>query len=150
MSYDSTRDTANHVACVRKHLETVRYELNHRALMHDWTKLVEPEKSAFDNAVELKSLEYGTPEYDEAKRNLGEALNHHYKAHRHHPEHFPNGINDMNLIDIIEMLCDWKAATERMKDGDMQKSLEINKERFGISDQLYQIILTTAKDLGFI
>jgi hypothetical protein len=31
---------------------------------------------------------------------------------------------------LIEMLADWKAATERHHDGDLAKSLEIHRERF--------------------
>jgi len=150
MTYDSKGDTVNHIKRVREHIEVARSELQHRALLHDWTKLHEPEKSAFDNAVGLKTLEYGTAEYDAAKNDLGSALQHHYQRNRHHPEHFPNGITDMNLIDMLEMLCDWKAASERMKDGDMQQSLRFNKERFHISDELYAILERTAKDLGFI
>lgn len=61
---------------------------------------------------------------------------HHYAANDHHPEHWPNGVNDMSLLSILEMLCDWKAASERTKQGSIQQSLPINKERFGISDQL--------------
>lgn len=148
--YDSAMDTAAHIQLVRKHLTTVREELSVRSLLHDWTKLHDPEKAAFDSAVGLKTLTYGTPAYDAAKKNLGAALDHHYKHHKHHPEHYTNGINGMSLIDIIEMLCDWKAATERMKDGDMKKSLEINKERFEISDQLYDILVNTARELKFI
>lgn len=150
MKYDSGPDTVKHIARVREHLETVRAELKHRALMHDWTKLHDPEKAAFDSASALKDLKYGTPEYDAAKKNLGAALDHHYKSHKHHPEHYPNGINDMSIIDIIEMLCDWKAATERMKDGNMQESLEINRVRFNIDDQLYAVIINTARELKFI
>ena len=62
-----------------------------------------------------------------------------------HPEHFPNGILDMNLIDIVEMLCDWKAASERQEDGNLLKSIEQNAERFGYDDQLKQIFINTAK-----
>jgi len=43
------------------------------------------------------------------------AIEHHYKNNRHHPEHFNNGIDEMNLVDLIELLCDWKAASERNK-----------------------------------
>ena len=53
----------------------------------------------------------------------------------------------MTLIDVIEMLCDWIATTKRMKDGDIFKSLEIQKERFGISGQLYQISCNTIKEV---
>jgi hypothetical protein len=52
-------------------------------------------------------------------------------------------ISQMTLIDLIEMLCDWKASTLRHKDGDIFKSLEINKKRFNISDQLYNILKNT-------
>lgn len=58
-----------------------------------------------------------------------------------------NGINGMSLMDIVEMLCDWKAASERHNDGDIMKSIEINKTRFGISDQMTAILINTAKIL---
>jgi hypothetical protein len=47
------------------------------------------------------------------------------------------------------MLCDWKAAGERHADGSITKSLEINKKRFGISDQLASILDNTRKELGW-
>lgn len=54
-------------------------------------------------------------------------------------------LNGMTLVDLIEMLADWKAATERHDDGSLTKSLTIQKERFGISDQLLQILENTAR-----
>lgn len=51
----------------------------------------------------------------------------------------------MNLVDIIEMLCDWKAATLRHADGDIYKSIEINQKRFGYSDELKSIFINTIK-----
>lgn len=60
----------------------------------------------------------------------------------------PNsGILGMSLLDLIEMLCDWKAATLRHDDGDIRKSIEINQKRFGYSDELKTIFLNT---LGLI
>lgn len=52
-------------------------------------------------------------------------------------------IRGMNLISLLEMLCDWKAATLRHNDGDIRKSIEINQRRFGYSDELKQILLNT-------
>ena len=49
----------------------------------------------------------------------------------------------MNLIDLLEMICDWKAATLRHDDGDIYKSLEINHQRFGYSYQLHHILKNT-------
>ena len=73
------------------------------------------------------------------------AMNHHYAQNSHHPEHYDNGINDMDLIDLIEMICDWKAASERHADGNIFESIKINKQRFNISDQLERIFINTAK-----
>lgn len=53
------------------------------------------------------------------------------------------GIYGMDLLDVVEMLCDWKAAGMRHADGDILKSLEINRERFKMSDQLYRIFKNT-------
>ena len=44
---------------------------------------------------------------------MGPALQHHYEDNCHHPEHYRNGIHDMNMVDLIEMLCDWRAAIKR-------------------------------------
>jgi hypothetical protein len=53
------------------------------------------------------------------------------------------GIRGMSLVDLTEMLCDWKAATLRHDDGDIRRSIEINQERFGYSDELKQILINT-------
>jgi hypothetical protein len=71
------------------------------------------------------------------------ALDHHYAKNRHHPEHFKNGINEMNILDIIEMLADWKAATIRHNDGNLRKSIEHNAKRFGIDTQLTRILMNS-------
>jgi len=55
----------------------------------------------------------------------------------------------MSLLDVIEMLCDWKAASERTKQGSIAQSLAHNKERFGISDQLFSILTNTVRELGW-
>jgi Family of unknown function (DUF5662) len=62
------------------------------------------------------------------------ALGHHYAANRHYLEHFANGVNDVTLVDLVEMLADWKAATERSDTGDLRKSLEI--EPFPVAGNL--------------
>jgi Family of unknown function (DUF5662)/NUMOD4 motif/HNH endonuclease len=63
----------------------------------------------------------------------------------------PKGdIRFMSLFDLVELVCDWKAATERMKDGgDIYRSLEINADRFRISFQLRSILLNTMKEMGW-
>lgn len=46
----------------------------------------------------------------------------------------------MNIIDVVEMLCDWKAATVRHQNGNLKKSIEHNKDRFDLSSQLTSIL----------
>jgi hypothetical protein len=60
-----------------------------------------------------------------------------------HKQELESGVNHMNLIDILEMVCDWKAATLRHNDGDIYKSVEINAKRFNLSPQLVAIIRNT-------
>lgn len=49
----------------------------------------------------------------------------------------------MDLIDLIEMICDWKASSMRHENGDIKKSIEINQKRFNYDDTLKQILLNT-------
>jgi hypothetical protein len=145
---DSTAQALLHIQTVNKLLIEAATELLNRAVVHDKSKLEEPEKSQFDAATEkLKGLTYGSKEYHESLKELSVALNHHYAHNRHHPEHHKNGVNDMSLFDIIEMLLDWYAATQRHADGDIRKSIELNKVRFGLSDQLVSILHNTINQI---
>jgi len=51
----------------------------------------------------------------------------------------------MNLIDLVEMLCDWSASCARYKDGNILTSISINTERFNISPDLASILRNTAE-----
>ncbi len=59
-----------------------------------------------------------------------------------------SNISNMTLTDLIEMICDWKAATLRHSDGDINESLTKNEERFNIDDQLLSILRNTVKAEG--
>ena len=96
-------------------------DLIERGQNHDNSKFEEPELTIFaENTHKLGSTVYGSPEYKELLVEVKPAIDHHYAKNRHHPEHWPNGIEDMNLIDLVEMLADWKAATQRNKDGNIR------------------------------
>jgi hypothetical protein len=148
--YDSTEDTNKHINQVGVFLYAIIRELQERARVHDASKLEEPEKSMYDEFTpKLRDSTYGSDEYKGFLKDMGTALQHHYENNSHHPEHYPNGINDMSLLDVIEMLADWKAAGMRHSNGSIEQSLEINRKRFNISDQLYDFILNTVKELGW-
>lgn len=119
---DSYSDTIDHIQKIQSNIADFIFSLATVAVDHDASKLQPPEKELFDKwTPELAKLTYGSDEY---------------KA-------------GMDLIDVIEMLCDWKAAVERHNDGDIRKSLEINRERFGISEQLYSILINTVNMMGW-
>ena len=150
MIYDSKKDTQEHIENVRKLLYKVIAELCVRVTRHDDSKLEEPEKSMYDEFTpKLRAMTYGSDEYKECLKQMGPALKHHYENNSHHPEHYQNGVNGMSLLDLIEMLADWKAAGMRHADGNMQQSLEVNKQRFGMSDQLAEIFQNTVKELDW-
>ena len=121
-----------------------------------------------------KTCKYGSDEYKKFLEELSPALDHHYKNNRHHPEHYifyecagcfekyyqtpavcsqcgysifqkRTDISQMSLVDLVEMFCDWIAAGEQHEDGgDIIRSIEINQERFGYTDELKRILINTA------
>jgi hypothetical protein len=142
--YDSTNDQLKHIKTVNDVIKIITNKLADRGLVHDKSKFSDIEKEAFDEYVpKLKETTYGSDEYNKYLEELGVALQHHYENNRHHPEHFKGDISKMNLIDLIEMFCDWKAATLKHADGDFTKSILFNQERFNISEQLTSIFLNT-------
>ena len=151
MTYDSTEDTRKHSERVRQLLSFVTYELTARARSHDASKLREPELSIFNEYTpKLSDSTYGSDEYKSFLTGMGEGIAHHYAHNRHHPEHFPEGIDGMTLIDLMEMLMDWKAATERHDNGDISRSIRLNAERFHVAPQLVKILDNTIVALDLL
>ncbi|MEM9448690.1 MAG: DUF5662 family protein [Cyanobacteria bacterium P01_E01_bin.6] len=139
------RQTWEHIDLVMRLLASAQVELMKRQFTHDRSKLRSPEWEMFAEVTEkLRGLTYGSDEYnaqlEEMKRG---PLSHHYQHNRHHPEFFGNGIEGMNLFDLLEMFIDWSAAVRRHDDGDINRSIEINTQRFNLSPQLVQIFRNT-------
>lgn len=148
--YDSFADTARHIGIVRKYIrDDVVSNFLVRAEVHDKSSLQEPEKSFYDTwRPVLSAMQYNSPEYLEAIKKLSPAIQHHYEANSHHPEHYPNGINGMSLFDLIEMIIDWKAAIERKGTSEgVLDNFERSCQRFQIEPQLAQIIQNTVAEM---
>ena len=144
MAYDCTDDVQRHKFKVRYWMRGFANLLQLRADLHDASKLLPPEKACFDEwTPKLKEVEFGSQDYADHLRQMGECLKHHYQENRHHPEHYENGVDGMTLHDLVEMLCDWMAASE-------EKGTPINLEyfraRFKLSDQLVSILRNTLKE----
>jgi hypothetical protein len=165
--YDSREDTEKHIQRVQDLIFQVRQNLHYRGSVHDQSKLHEPEKDMFDHATEqLRGLTYGSEEYRASLKHLGPALAHHYAHNTHHPEHYAlsetlddgtrkwytedgEALARMSLFDVIEMLVDWKAASERHENGNIYTSIDYNVKRFGIAPQLAEVLRHTAKEMGW-
>jgi hypothetical protein len=150
-AYDSIADTLGHARRVAELMAPVVGELAQRAAVHDASKLEDPEKSAFDAVTpRLAVTQYVTEAYRDGLGELGPALAHHYANNRHHPENRQHGVTTMTLVDLIEMLADWRAATERHEYGSMVYSLRNNAARFNIPDPLMRVLWETARAQGWL
>lgn len=137
-------ETLKHIQEVRDLLLKSCEKLFKRIQEHDQSKLKDPELSTFvEFTPKLKDAKFGSEEYKQFLVDMAPALSNHYANNSHHPQHYENGIDGMDLFDVLEMLLDWKASTLRTKDGDIFKSLDIQKDRFNISPQLYSILNNT-------
>lgn len=160
--YDSKEDTLKHIKKFQENLAILFQAIANRHDGHDASKLESPEKEAFDRATPLLAgLTYGSDEYKSALADMKDALDHHYAHNRHHPEYFAGtkinqgeeiveifgeGMRGMTLVDLVEMFCDWCAATERHEDGDIKKSIYHNMKRFGFGETLACIMINTARE----
>lgn len=148
---DSTLATLQHSRRVDELLLQLIGDIQARVTQHDLSKMEDPEKATFDEySPRLRDSTYGSDEYKGFLAGMQVGLTHHYANNRHHPEHFEHGVNDMTLVDLIEMLSDWKAATERHANGDLERSLVIQQHRFEMSPQLTAVLRNTALAAGWL
>lgn len=138
-------ETWQHIHEVRKLLHHMQALLGERAIEHDQSKMFSVEECAVfaEYTPKLKHIQYGSEEYSKCMAEMGPAIRHHHENNRHHPEAHAHGVRDMDLLDVLEMLCDWKAATLRTKDGDLRRSLQVNRDRFALEPQLAAILANT-------
>lgn len=145
------RNQLAHIRRVQSLMSEMASVLQVRLIRHDQSKWSEQEWPHFaGNTSKLSRLTYGTPEYQASLEAIKPALDHHYQHNSHHPEHHEHGVQDMTLFDLLEMLADWKASGERHKDGCLERSLDVSQTRFGISNELMNVIRLTAKELGWL
>jgi hypothetical protein len=144
------QETLRHIKRVQILMQEIIDKLFQHGLKHDTSKLFDPELSMFTEFTpKLKNSVYGSEEYKTFLIEMKTALKHHYETNTHHPEYWKTGVSQMSLIDILEMLADWKAASERHKDGSLSRSIEQNQERFGYSDEFKQLLINTSTYLNW-
>lgn len=145
------RKTLEHKLRVADLLLSVTSDILNRAVHHDDSKFSEDEFESFAKVTQkLSTTTYGSEEYRANLASIKPAIEHHNEHNRHHPEYHENGVHDMTLVDLVEMLCDWKAASERHNDGDIARSIKINAERFQYDEGIQRLLFNTAVAWGFI
>lgn len=141
-------ETMRHILTVRALIMEAIREFVNRADAHDVSKLGPPEVDTFTKYTDvLAKLTYGSDEYKACLKEMQPALDNHYAHNAHHPEHHADGIMGMDLFDLLEMMLDWKAATLRHKNGDINRSIVVNTERYKIPEPLVQILKNTVDQI---
>lgn len=126
------RDIIDHKRRVYKHINTISKELMHRAFEHDNDKI--EDDLIFDiyneHSQTQRSIPFGTKErIDFEHITMGPAVDKHIHANRHHLYNSRNPLSfeHANLLDYIEILCDWKSAMER---NELSEEDEIERIKF--------------------
>lgn len=136
-----------HKNSVKNRLKILIEQLRERAEKHDDSKLKEPEVSLLIQMDREPNYEYGTPEYFDKMERYKGFFEHHYKNNTHHPDHFDSdiakGIEGMDLVDLCEYLVDIISYNENLKVATAIDTLNKQKERFGLDEQLTQILKNT-------
>lgn len=157
MANESVPVTLRHRALVRELLTACAAELVNRGVVHDESKFDPIEQGPLDEMQRLIETEgnvpFGSPEYEARKALLGPMLEHHYAKNSHHPEFYHSdhpdgdGVSGMDLFDLVEMVMDWKAASERGAESAMNLTFLV--EKYEIAWMLESVMRNTAKRLGW-
>lgn len=147
------------ISKIHKHISYVRVALLHfsdnlrlRAFVHDSSKFEADELQGYAKFEQMpEGLEYGSAEYKAAMSKVMEDNNCfelHSQRNDHHPEHWGN-VQDMPLVPIIEMVCDWFGAhTAYGNKGGWHESVQHNIERYDFNDGQIWVIQQVADKLA--
>lgn len=142
-AFDSREEARRHVGLVSFYMAVVCEALIERAAVHDASKWTKQEYELRDKFLpELRAAKYGSAEYDAVLQKMKPAIDHHHQLNSHHPEYYSNGIFGMNLLDVVEMFCDW-CAVMHIKGESL--NTEKGARRYKIGEELSAIFKNTEK-----
>lgn len=135
-----------HISTVQALLRKVANRLLERADLHDLSKLT---KDELGGMIRISQNKFSSPEYVDALASP--VVKCHWSRNSHHPEHFASGFKDMGVLDVIEMVCDWKVANILHGHLGWEESMDIMAERLHLSIQEYYFVKAISqlvKDVG--
>lgn len=124
-------------------------EIMIRATLHDVSKYSDGEFPGFKGATYYVRGPWGKEEIPDAvKEKLKESIDLHHTNNDHHPEYFPSGMEDMDLIQLLELSVDWKSAMIRHGNYDIEENVRVGQQKFGYPDFFAKILCNTLKKLA--
>jgi len=119
-----------------------------RGLKHDLSKF---SKEEFEYVYILSTkgggVKFGSKQYYSLVDSIMPAKLAHSSRNSHHPEYYDGKIERMTHLDIIEMQCDWAAASKR-SGGSLSNSMIINSKKYNISSLMQQKLRKDMIEIG--
>lgn len=142
------RSWLQHTAHLRALMGRIAALIVERGAVHDLSKLNTDEFEGFARINRVaREQKFGSPEYEAAMERERPTIDLHFSRNRHHPErprligeaaererglpddatyHYAVAAASMEWLDIVEMVCDWRAA--QLGYGDTSRTWEQNVE----------------------
>ena len=119
-----------------------------RGIKHDNSKF-SPVELHYNNIIREKigKIKFGTKEHYDLLGFIAPGKNAHFLVNSHHIEYYKGNIKRMSPLDLIELLCDWKATT-KCNNGNLDCSLKINKKKYEINNRLLNCLKRDIKEIG--
>ena len=146
-------DTRKHQQWVAERLIACSKKLLDKAVLHDASKFSDIERSSYIDPVwklNTTDVEYGSEQYKEITKQMGEGWKHHCANNDHHPEFFEtfagqtnnDPIQAMDLFALMEMLCDWIGAAKR-KGNAPSLAFKHFFDKYHVDEQLQAVLKNT-------
>lgn len=138
-----------HIGRVQKWIAHFAQALFDRGSKHDASKLEFPELEGWTRMDLEPRYPYGSKEYEEKKERYEWLFHTHYSRNRHHPEYFEihdNKAFEMDMLDLLEMLCDWLGYRDSIRYTDATNLVDQQCERYGFSEEIHDLLLNTLKN----
>lgn len=135
-----------HIHRVQKRMYILINELYRRCETHDRSKLGDEERDGWEAMDNEPRYEYGSEEYFKKVERYKWLLDRHYsnRENRHHPEHFGEWWqSEMDILDLVEMICDWCAYKEEISADQAFDTIETQIKRFNVPKPIEDILKNT-------
>lgn len=118
--------------------------LNERAVTHDQSAFNQME---MQNAFIAINAEGKNP--IDTQQLLTTVQDIHFASNPHHPEYHENGVRDMSIFDILELMADWKITSRAKVNTTFDQYLNEQFAVYDVPEYVQSIIRQTAKQLNW-